>query len=229
MLKPWLESNGLAPGSCTQIVLYMAADSQGNATDGGGATVAAGKWAGHAVELFRAGDVTCKEVAAPTLLGGAGAECGEEFEIAMAEKLLWACIFWLVCDSFGGITVGEVVDRHSALVRALVHEMLPIVAAEVTPGARATLTEAEGGGRGGTGSGSGGGGGDGGGADRVVRGLCEYSKAIASAVPSRDMAVREIAWRNGWFLSRAPPTPEHSRLLESVGLSHLVAEPSQQS
>ena len=38
--------------------------------------------------------------------------------------------------------------------------------------------------------------------DRLVDSLCEYSLAIGTAVPSREMALAEFEWRNGWFLSK---------------------------
>jgi hypothetical protein len=44
-----------------------------------------------------------------------------------------------------------------------------------------------------------------GGSDRVTRlvdSLCEYSLAISAAVPSKEMALAEFQWRNGWFLSK---------------------------
>lgn len=46
--------------------------------------------------------------------------------------------------------------------------------------------------------------------ERLVDSLCEYSLAIGAAVPSREMALAEFEWRNGWFLSKAstPNLPE---------------------
>jgi hypothetical protein len=38
------------------------------------------------------------------------------------------------------------------------------------------------------------------GVDRLVDSLCEYSLAISAAVPSKEMALAEFQWRNGWFL-----------------------------
>lgn len=38
--------------------------------------------------------------------------------------------------------------------------------------------------------------------ERLVDSLCEYSLAIGAAVPSREMALAEFEWRNGWFLSK---------------------------
>lgn len=36
---------------------------------------------------------------------------------------------------------------------------------------------------------------------RVIKGLLSYSAAIHAAVPSRQMALSEFAWRNGFFLA----------------------------
>ena len=55
----------------------------------------------------------------------------------------------------------------------------------------------------------------------VVDGVFEYSDAVASAVPSLEMARREFEWRNGFFLWRQP-TPKHVELLRQAGCGDLV-------
>jgi hypothetical protein len=55
----------------------------------------------------------------------------------------------------------------------------------------------------------------------VTQQLVEYSLAIAAAVPSAEMARREFAWRNGWFLGRFV-TPQHEQWLLRAGCSDLL-------
>ena len=55
----------------------------------------------------------------------------------------------------------------------------------------------------------------------VVDGVFEYSAAVASAVPSIEMARREFEWRNGFFLWRQP-TPKHVALLRQAEYGDLV-------
>lgn len=47
--------------------------------------------------------------------------------------------------------------------------------------------------------------------DRLLDSLCEYSLAISAAVPSKEMALAEFRWRNGWFLSKVN-APDSSSL-----------------
>ena len=41
----------------------------------------------------------------------------------------------------------------------------------------------------------------------MTEGLFRYSRSIPGAVPSRDVALREEAYRNGWFLAGAHTRP----------------------
>lgn len=52
--------------------------------------------------------------------------------------------------------------------------------------------------------------------EEVTSALLSYSLAIAAARPSKDMALREWRWRNGWFLTRAR-TPLHAAWLRRAG------------
>lgn len=47
--------------------------------------------------------------------------------------------------------------------------------------------------------------------------MAAYSLSIPAAVPSRDMALAEFAWRNGWFLSQRR-TPAHAAWLARAGV-----------
>ena len=55
----------------------------------------------------------------------------------------------------------------------------------------------------------------------VLDEILKYSEAVAAAVPSLEMARKEFAWRNGFFLWRQP-TSVHSELLEQAGCSDLI-------
>jgi hypothetical protein len=57
----------------------------------------------------------------------------------------------------------------------------------------------------------------------VMEQLLSYSAAIAAAVPSVEMARREFAWRNGFFLGRpGGRTPYHCDWLVMAGCSDLL-------
>lgn len=59
--------------------------------------------------------------------------------------------------------------------------------------------------------------------DAVLEQLLSYSFAIAAAVPSDDMARREFAWRNGFFLGLpSGRTPRHCDWLAKAGCSDLL-------
>ena len=51
----------------------------------------------------------------------------------------------------------------------------------------------------------------------VYRGMADYSLSIPAAVPSRDMAMAEFEWRNGWFLAQRR-TPAHVAWLRQAGV-----------
>jgi hypothetical protein len=53
--------------------------------------------------------------------------------------------------------------------------------------------------------------------------LLSYSLAIAAAVPSVEMARREFAWRNGFFLGLPQGhTPRHCEWLARAGCADLL-------
>jgi len=47
--------------------------------------------------------------------------------------------------------------------------------------------------------------------------MAAYSLSIPAAVPSRQMALAEFEWRNGWLLSQAR-TPAHVAWLARAGV-----------
>jgi hypothetical protein len=85
-------------------VLYVAhalgvspqpAMADGTVTDGGRSR-ACGPLADHAAAVLQAGGVSCKALSRR-----------EEYHQAMAVKLLWSSIFWLVSAGLGGVTVSN--------------------------------------------------------------------------------------------------------------------------
>lgn len=52
----------------------------------------------------------------------------------------------------------------------------------------------------------------------VLQALCDYSLSIRHAVPSRDMAMKEFLWRNGFFLQHGGATRLHCDWLRRAGV-----------
>ena len=53
--------------------------------------------------------------------------------------------------------------------------------------------------------------------EQAAASMAAYSFSIPTAVPSRDMALAEFAWRNGWFLAQRR-TPAHVAWLARAGV-----------
>ncbi|GJP35630.1 hypothetical protein CLOM_g20125 [Closterium sp. NIES-68] len=79
-------------------------------TDGGGRSVASGRWAPFISHVLSASAVPCTPVAPHTFRNLAG------------EKLLWSTTFWLLCATRGGRPLGEVVAADRGALRALGRE-----------------------------------------------------------------------------------------------------------
>ncbi|CAI7888353.1 unnamed protein product [Closterium sp. NIES-53] len=167
-----------------------------NLLTAGEAVEQASKWAPLVARLLSASSVPCVPVAPST------------FRELSGEKLLWSCIFWLLCAARGGAPLGEVVSADRGTVRALVGELWPLLVGFWREGG------SESGGEGGEGIGTGVGGEEGE-YEAMCERLCAYSMAIPAVVPSMPMALAEFPWRNGWFM-RYRPTPLHTRLLASL-------------
>jgi hypothetical protein len=115
-LEPFMQKNGLY--DVTQAVLWFAAMRKGgNPLDGitdenpEGLTCVSGKWAGAVAMRLGQGDLTC------TVAGQ------RDLRRNMLEKLIWISAFMLVGTAYGGITVGEVEQKHHEEVRKLVREL----------------------------------------------------------------------------------------------------------
>ncbi|KAI7840115.1 hypothetical protein COHA_006156 [Chlorella ohadii] len=189
MLLPLLDQHGLA--SNTAALLYLSAAADGSYTDGR-QTVVCGRWAGSVAALLHRGCVQCRVV-----------ERGE-FQALMIEKLLWASIYWLLSAGLNGLPVGAIAQQHGDDAAELAAELLPLAQRYVLDSGRRqglgelqqveALT-----------------------ADRVAASMASYSLSIPAAVPSRDMALAEFAWRNSWFISQQR-TPAHVAWLARAGL-----------
>lgn len=166
MLRPLLVEHGLQDN--TQALVYFAVSKRGDAPVDGGGTVVTGKWAQAFCKLLAKGDLECSVVDST------------RFGQQMVEKLLWNCVFGLLCQVHDA-SVGTLVREQRAQIDALVAELSGV--AERALG----LTLESG----------------------VSQRLCDYSLKIADY----KGAVKEMRWRNGWFLEQER-TPVHVGLLE---------------
>jgi hypothetical protein len=104
----------------------------------------------------------------------------EEYKVLMVHKLLWACIFWMMSAALGGVSVGEIVENNGKQVAELVEELAPLASDVLFDGDNeATVLDSK----------------------LALEALIAYSMRIPDAVPSKEMALKEFRWRNGWFLA----------------------------
>lgn len=199
---PWLARRGLA--SATQCCLYLSASADGAVVPPPPdvpTVLSDGPCASHAADLLAAANV------ATVLCGdrGGGRASSAAFARVSLEKLLWTSIFWMLCAASGpGVAVGDVVDSEPELVRALAAELTDVIAtaapthrAEFERGCLDAASRAE-----------------------TEAGLLRYSRAIRDAVPSAEMATREAAFRNGWFVrvGGEKAQPLHAEWLRRAGV-----------
>lgn len=175
MLRPWLAKRGLE--GCTRGLLFFAVAERGAPIAPGGASPFFGPHAETIVSWFERMGL---EAEAVTVTAFAALEL---------EKLLWNCIFGLLCEVHDE-PVGEIVARRHDEVRTLVEELCGL-------GAPALGVDVD--------------------LDALTGRLCAYSDSI----PDYQGAVKELKWRNGWFVELAEAAPEgaaplHARLLASV-------------
>ena len=117
MLGKFLESNGLA--SNTQVLLYLAVAKLGEPPIDGitefnpeGLTAATGKWANAFASRLDKGGLKCRALD------------GNDYTAAMLEKHVWICAFMLTGALNGGITVGEVEEKHSEQLKSIIDELI---------------------------------------------------------------------------------------------------------
>lgn len=193
--------------SPTVAVLYFSVLERGASATGGGCTFVHGRFAAVFSGVLRAGGLDCVEVATQ-----------QTIDSLAAEKLLWATCMWMVCHANGRLPVGQVHDSPAcqAQLREVVNELLPVACQSVRPVHNRT------------------------GPDQqqpevgcvgelpaaldslssVLARMEAYSRRIPEALPSKKLALEEIAHRSGWFLLHgdASRQPRHLALLEKNGV-----------
>ena len=114
-LEPFKQKHGLYAN--TQACLWFAAMRKGAkpldgiTSDGDGLTTASGKWAGSLARRLETGGLTCNVVG------------DRDLRRNMLEKLIWISSFMLVGAVHGGITVGEVEEKHKDEVVDIILEL----------------------------------------------------------------------------------------------------------
>ena len=111
MIRPWLATHGLS--NATRGLLFFAVQTRGAPMDLGPPSPFHGPHAAQIVAQLLAIGVPA-EVVTPA-----------DFAALELEKLLWNCIFGLLCQAYQQ-TVGEVLDAHLDEVTALHHELLAV-------------------------------------------------------------------------------------------------------
>lgn len=138
-------------------------------------------------------------------LHAAGLSCKvlsrEAFEKPMLEKLIWISAFMLVGAKNGNCTVGDVESKHRAEVEQLILELANAACQHQRklPGREGFAFE-----------------------DGLVERLCAYARSVAHF----PTAIKEMQWRNGWFLGMSEaaqrdgspdPCPLHTSWLKAAG------------
>eukprot|EP00977_Amphora_coffeiformis_P015292 scaffold4494_cov161-Amphora_coffeaeformis.AAC.11 len=104
------------------------------------------------------------------------------------RKLLWASCLWLLCHSKDpALTVSQVHSKEATLLRQLVEDLWP-VAQSLAGETQKTISD-------------------------VLHYMEQYSLSMPQAIPSRDLALAELADRNGVFYRPGGVQPCHERLL----------------
>ncbi len=111
MLRPWLAANGLQ--DATRGLLFFAVQARGAAIDPGPPSPFFGRHAAAVVAELAALDVPAEVVDAP------------QFAAWELEKLLWNCIFGLLCQAHD-CPVGGVLTAHRDEIAALNAELLAV-------------------------------------------------------------------------------------------------------
>lgn len=178
MIRPWLEAHGLA-GSTRGLLFFAVADREADLAPGGSSRFT-GPLAGDVVAWMHGIDVPAEVVTAGS------------FAVLELEKLAWNAAFGLLCDRFD-CDVGTVVRDHSAIMRALLVELVEVGDAALGLGLSAADREA----------------------------MVERDSDYAVSIPRYRGSLKEWEWRNGWFVQAAeaggPPDPLHRELLAAVG------------
>ncbi len=174
VLHTWFEQRGLT--DVTQGLLYVAVSSVGADAVDGERSVVTGPHAESMRWLMNALNLQCTVISK------------EQFLAEMLEKVLWNCVFGLLCDVYD-CTVGELVTTHREDVSTLTSELCA-VALPVLGISTAQLP-----------------------LEPLLRRLCAYSLSIADY----RGALKEWSWRNGWFwLQDSNEDSVHASFLRKV-------------
>lgn len=178
MLQTWFVEQSLE--QVTQALLYIAVANIGDEPVDGLRSVVTGPQSAAFVWLMNALELHCTEVSKPRYL------------LEMLEKLLWNCVFGLLCQVHT-VPVGKVVELYKTQVELLTAELLEIGCSQLNLGNPSPVER-----------------------QALVERLCDYSKSI----PNYTGAVKEWDWRNGWFWDRQQdPNSVHATLLVKAGMN----------
>ncbi len=177
MLQTWLEQQAL--DFSTQVLLYIAVARVGDEPVDGARSVVTGPRSADVIDLMKALNLSCREVTK------------SQFLLEMLEKLLWNCVFGLLCQVYD-VSVGEVVEGHREQVSVLTVELLKVACRELNLELPSLVEQEE-----------------------LIERLCEYSLSIENY----KGAVKEWKWRNGWFWDRQKDDESlHAALLTQAGV-----------
>ena len=177
MLQTWFTEQSLE--SVTQALLYIAVSKIGDEPVDGFRSVVTGPQSESFVWLMMELGLQCTAVIKSLFL------------IEMLEKLLWNCVFGLLCQVHN-VTVGEVVVQHRLQVESLSLELLLVACTELRFDVPSMQDQRA-----------------------LVDRLCDYSLSI----PTYQGAVKEWKWRNGWFWDRQQDLKSvHATLLLQAGI-----------
>ena len=178
MLQTWFAGKSLE--SVTQALLYIAVSKIGDEPVDGLRSVVTGPESESFVWLMQELGLQCAAIPK------------SQFLLEMLEKLLWNCVFGLLCQVHG-LSVGEVVAQHRTQVASLSLELLNVACENM----RLEVPTIDG-------------------QKALVDRLCDYSKTI----PDYKGAVKEWKWRNGWFWDRQQDSNSvHATLLLQAGIN----------
>jgi hypothetical protein len=168
---------GLGLSENTRGLLYFAVPSRGLDPQPGGDSIFCGPHADSMCNWFHAIEL------------GADAVSGDEFQAEMMSKLIWNCVFGLLCDVHQ-CSVGTLVGNHRADVDALIGELVQVS----NGGAGTRLSKAE-----------------------VSDALCAYSMSISEYTGTLKQWNWRNGWFVDASAALATETPFHTELLSRVG------------
>jgi hypothetical protein len=175
MIDPVLDRLGLSEN--TRGLLYFAVPRRGLDPQPGGDSIFAGLHADSMCNWFHSIEL------------GANAVSGAEFQAEMMSKLIWNCVFGLLCDVHQ-CSVGRLVEAHRSDIDALIGEL-----ARVSNTAVGTRLSKE----------------------QVSAALCAYSMSIPDYTGTLKQWIWRNGWFVEASAAHALQIPLHAELLGRVG------------